>query len=252
LGAQVGIIGPVAAIVLVIGLVKAWRDKSLQHPDNLMLTLSVPIIVIVALQAFISRANANWAAPAFVSLCILVCAWAMRRSHTKWLNVNNVLNASIAILLVSLAISPSLVKTLGQENSVKRLRGWNEAGQTIITIASSANFTAILSDDREDMASLFYYTRDRSIPLRMWPSEHPGNEYEAAYALTKDVASEVLFVTRRTNVDDIIHAFASHERIGKIETRLDSKRTRIFYVFKLKSPVTASTFPNFLDRPSTE
>jgi len=141
-------------------------------------------------------------------------------------------------------MSPALVSAIGQENSVKRLRGWPEAGNTIITIASSAPFTAIMSDDREDMASLYYYTRARKIPLRMMPSPTPGNEYEAAHALSSDVASYVLFVTRKQDVSSVTSAFASSERIGSIETRLDSKRTRVFYLYALRDPVTASTFPS--------
>jgi 4-amino-4-deoxy-L-arabinose transferase-like glycosyltransferase len=252
LGAQAGIIGPVAAGILVWGLLRAWREREWSHPDTLMLTMSLPIIAIVATQAFISRANANWAAPAFVTLCIIVCAWAVRHNARRLLVANTAINAAIALLLGSLAVSPALVSAIGQENSVKRLRGWDEAGRTIITIASSAPFTAILSDDREDMGSLYYYTRTRKVPLRMWPSAHPGNEYEATYALSADVSSLVLYVTRRDDVSDITNAFASVERIGSIETRLDSKRKRVFHLFALKGPMTASTFPNFFDRPSTD
>lgn len=241
--AQAGIIGPIAAVLIIWGFVKSWREKDLNHPDTLMLTLSLPIIAIVAVQAFISRANANWAAPAFVTLCILFAAWAVRKQHIKLIGANTLLNASIGILLAALAVSPAFVAAIGQENSVKRLRGWEEAGHTIITIASSAPFTSILSDDREDMASLYYYTRDRKIPLRMWPSKSPGNEYEASYALSDDVSSYVLFVTRKEDVTNVTRHFSSHERIGTIETRLDSKRKRVFYLHALKGPSTASTYP---------
>jgi hypothetical protein len=119
--------------------------------------------------------------------------------------------------------APALIAALGQDNAAKRLRGWPEAGRTIITIASSAPFTAILSDDRDDMASLYYYTRERSIPLRMWPSMHPANEYEARHALSADKASYVLFVSRKKDVSTVTGAFTSSERIGTIETRLDPK-----------------------------
>lgn len=243
LGAQAGIMGPVIAGIFVFGLVRAWRRGDFPEPDRLMLALSAPIILIVTIQAFISRANANWAAPAFVALCILVCAWAVRAQWNRAMIAGTAFNALVALFLCALAISPALVSAIGQENSVKRLRGWPEAGNTIITIASSAPFTAIMSDDREDMASLFYYTRARQIPLRMWPKDSPGNQYEAAHALSSDVANYVLFVTRRQDVSEITSAFSSAERIGKIETRLDSKRTRTFYLHALKGPVTASTFP---------
>jgi 4-amino-4-deoxy-L-arabinose transferase-like glycosyltransferase len=244
LGAQAGIIGPIAAGIFVVGLIRNSRSSTLTAPDRLMLALSAPVIIVVTLQAFISRANANWAAPAFVTLCILVCAWAVRAKWNRTMMASTAMNVSIALFLCALAVSPALVSAIGQENSVKRLRGWPEAGNTIITIASSAPFTAIMSDDREDMASLFYYTRARQIPLRIFPSETPRNEYEAAHALSTDVASYVLFVTRKQDVSSVTSSFASSERIGSIETRLDSKRTRVFYLYALRDPVTASTFPS--------
>lgn len=251
-GAQAGIIGPVAAGVLIWGAVMAFRKWGLSTEDRLLLSFSAPIILIVTFQAFISRAHANWAAPAFIALSILICAWALR-STSRWpLASNAFVNGAIAVLLCGLAASPTLVSFLGQDNAAKRLRGWPEAGGTIMTIASSAPFTAILSDDREDIASLTYYTRDRKLPLRMWPSASPGNEYEARHALTPDIASYVLLVTRRPDASNITSAFTSTERIGTIETRLDAKRTRIFYLYALTGPVTAATFPSFFDRPSTD
>ena len=39
---------------------------------------------------------------------------------------------------------------------------------------------------------------------------------------------------------------------GTIETKLDSKRKRIFYLFALKGPVPASNFPKLFDHPSTD
>lgn len=243
LGAQLGIIGPVAGGAIVWGLVRNWRDPRYASADTLLLSLALPIIAIVTVQAFISRANANWAAPAFVSLSILAAAWLVRYAQRLLLVSNTGLNAALAVVLAALAVSPAFVAAIGQENSVKRLRGWPEAGHSIVSLASSAPFLAIVSDDREDMASLFYYARPRNVPLRMWPRENAGNEYEAAYTLPQDESSSVLFVTRRSDPKDVLDAFASKERIATLETRLDSKRTRVFFIYALKEPVDRTLFP---------
>ena len=176
----------------------------------------------------------------------------MRNRRTRLLIANAGLNLALAVVLALLAVSPAFVAAIGQENSVKRLRGWADAGRSIETMAASAPFQAIVSDDREDMASLFYYTRARKVPLRMWPKEVAGNEYEAAHALRANETSNVLFVTRRAAPDDVVGAFARAERIATLETRLDSKRKRIFFLFALKGPVDATLFPKFFDRPSTD
>jgi 4-amino-4-deoxy-L-arabinose transferase-like glycosyltransferase len=252
LGAQIGIIGPIAAGVVIWGLIRGWRDAKYDHPDVLLLSLSLPIIAIVAVQAFISRANANWAAPAFVALAILASAWAVRRGWTRLLAANAGLNLLLGLVVALLAVSPTFVSAVGQENSVKRLRGWAEAGRTIETVAASAPFQAIVSDDREDMASLYYYTRARSVPLRMWPREIAGNEYEAAHALRGHETKNVLFVTRRTDPSDVTRAFARATRVATLETRLDSKRKRIFFLFALEGPVANDVFQKFFNHPSTD
>jgi hypothetical protein len=144
------------------------------------------------------------------------------------------------------------VSAIGQENSVKRLRGWDEAGRTIVSVASSGSFDAIMSDDREVMASLFYYTRARKLPLRMWPRETATNQYEVSHRLRSEETSNVLFVTRKEDASAITSAFASSTRIATLETRLDSKRKRIFFLFALKGPVDPTLFPKFFDRPSTD
>jgi len=250
--AQVGIIGPLAAGIVVWGLIRGWRDARWSSADTLLLSLSLPVLAIIATQAFISRANANWAAPAFLALPILVTAWGLRYRLDRILAANLALNAAVAIFLAALAVSPAFVAAVGQENSVKRLRGWNEAGRSIASVAMSAPFTAILSDDREDMGSLYYYARPRTRPLRMWPKQNAGNEYESSHALHPDEASNVLFVTRRADASDVTRAFASSERIATLETRLDSKRKRVFYLYALKGPVDSTLFPTFFNRPSTE
>jgi hypothetical protein len=82
-----------------------------------------------------------------------------------------------------------------------------------------------------------------NVPLRMWPRAEAGNEYEAAYALRPEESARVLFVTRRENASDVLKAFAHSERIATFETRLDSKRTRKFFLFVLDRPLPKSLNP---------
>lgn len=243
LGAQVGIFGPIAMGLLIWGIARGWMDRALTSADTLLIALAAPPLVIVTIGALISRANANWAAPAFVALAVLVAAWGVKRGATRVLAANLIVNAIAAVLIMALAVSPAIVTALGQDNAAKRLRGWPEAGRTIANAANAGAYTALMSDDREDMASLFYYARPLNVPLRMWPRAEAGNEYEAAYALRPEESAHVLFVTRRENASDVLKAFAHSERIATFETRLDSKRTRKFFLFVLDRPLPKSLNP---------
>jgi 4-amino-4-deoxy-L-arabinose transferase-like glycosyltransferase len=243
IGAQIAILGPIAVALLLWGFVRGWRDRALAGPDTLLLAFAAPALFIVTIEAIISRANANWAAPAFVSLAVLVAAWGVRHNAARVLIANLALNSVLALLVMSLAVSPALVAALGQDNAAKRLRGWPEAGRTIVAMLNAAPYTALLCDDREDMASLFYYARPRAVPIRMWTQGEPSNQYEAAYALERDESVRVLFVTRRRDVGDVLKAFTHAERIATLPTRLDSKRTRIFYLYALTGPVSSAPNP---------
>jgi 4-amino-4-deoxy-L-arabinose transferase-like glycosyltransferase len=243
LGAQIGILGPVAVALLIWGFARGWRDRDLASPDTLLIALAAPPLLLVTIEALVSRANGNWAAPAFVSLAVLVAVWAVKHGATRVLAINAGINLALAVFIMALAVSPAIVTALGQDNAAKRLRGWPQAGQTIATAANAGSYSAVLSDDREDMASFFYYARPMNAPLRMWPRAAAGNEYESAYALTPAESKHVLFVTRREDASDVLKAFAHSERIATLETRLDSKRTRIFFLYVLDGPLSRPSNP---------
>ncbi|MBY0420653.1 MAG: glycosyltransferase family 39 protein, partial [Parvularculaceae bacterium] len=67
LGEQIAIVGPVFAVLLVWGLTTIRKRSGPERRDrDLMLVAFVlPPLVVVAVQAFISRAHANWAATAY-------------------------------------------------------------------------------------------------------------------------------------------------------------------------------------------
>ena len=75
LGGQAAIFGPVFSMLLVWRL---WTLRRTGRDDATLFLLSfgVPIVVIVTLQSVIAGAHMNWAAPAYVSLCIMVSALA--------------------------------------------------------------------------------------------------------------------------------------------------------------------------------
>src|SRR3954447_5247943 len=56
--------------------------------DRLMLAFAVPPLVLVTGLGFVTRALANWAAPAFVSAVIVVIAIMVRRGQWKWIMVS--------------------------------------------------------------------------------------------------------------------------------------------------------------------
>lgn len=209
-GAQLGLLGPFTVVLLVLAAFALWKNRRegdvVTSRMKFLLLFSLPILAIGLAQSFISRANANWAAPAFLSAVIAVAALLARdqtRARTIGLIAPHLL---IGILLYSLAVSPALVTALGRENDVKRLRGWDVQAANVLTEAERMGASIIVSDDREDMASLLYYTRHGTIPVRMWmDGDHPQNHFEM-FLPYMNGDETIALVTRRRDPSRVLSA----------------------------------------------
>ncbi len=69
-------------------------------PDRLLLAFSVPIIAVILVQAFLSRAHANWAATAYVAASVLVIANMVRDGAWGWLKASFIVHAVMLALIV--------------------------------------------------------------------------------------------------------------------------------------------------------
>src|SRR5438105_15661187 len=76
--------GPMVFAAFLFILVRLFGSSVLPQ-DKLMLAFAVPPILLVAALSLVRGANANWAAPAVVSMTVLVVAWWLRHGWKHWL-----------------------------------------------------------------------------------------------------------------------------------------------------------------------
>ncbi len=69
--AQFGIFGPLPFACLVAMIVR-WKGLGHNHAVNLLLWFAAPLLVAICIQALVSRAYANWAAPIYVAASVAV------------------------------------------------------------------------------------------------------------------------------------------------------------------------------------
>ncbi|MEM9147223.1 MAG: glycosyltransferase family 39 protein [Pseudomonadota bacterium] len=107
LGAQLGVIGPVffLAILAALATVRQWReDLGLRLMAWQTVGLLLPIIVL----AFVTRAQPNWAAPAYVAGSILAARWLLTRDwHSTLLWGQAVLGGALTALVIGLGAAYS-------------------------------------------------------------------------------------------------------------------------------------------------
>ena len=81
---QMGVFGPISLISLAFGLFVMRRSEAgLMGRDRWLLCFVVPVLVIILVQAVLSRANANWAATAWPAASVLVAAWLIRAQPNR-------------------------------------------------------------------------------------------------------------------------------------------------------------------------
>lgn len=231
--AQFGVFGPVLFGVLLVAAVRWWRH-GLPDTDRMLLAFCLPIVAIVTTQAFLSRAHANWAAPAYVSATVLVVA-TLEREALRWLRASFWINGAImAVLVIAVAVAGRISLPVAGDPFARTL-GWRElAAATAANLASARTagrpFGSVITDDRAATAELLYYMRREPTPVYAWlGGTRPQDHFELKRPYGPGAADPVLLVALRPDSTPITSHFASAERIDSTELPAGQSRRRVTY-----------------------
>ena len=151
-GGQFGVMGPVFFGAYLVILARSLRGAAWQV--RWLICMSLPIIALVCVQAILSRAYANWAAPAYVAAVILTAPWLFTRARRVYwvaLGINLLLSLALplaAVFATSWQINDRLV--LG------RYVGRAEASAWILSTARDSGLTDVVATNRDLLADLFH------------------------------------------------------------------------------------------------
>lgn len=258
LGGQFGVFGPIPFAVLVGGGVALAVRRRLAEEDALLLCLAAPALAIVTAQTLVSRANANWAAAAYVPGSIVVAAWLVRWRAQRWLLAAIGLQAVVAALFVVWVAAPATAEAMGVANSFKRAKGWAEMTDAVVARAErEPGLTAVAVNNRFLFNVMAYYGRDvwrdrRMPPLVMWlRTTGPQNQAEMDAPLTPARGAKVLGVAMEgVYADEMAADFARATGREIVSVRLDRKRKRKAELFvgegfrpRPRDPVTGLPTP---------
>jgi 4-amino-4-deoxy-L-arabinose transferase-like glycosyltransferase len=234
---QFGVFGPLPFAVLIGGGVVLAVRRRLTAPDVMLLCFVVPPLLTVAAQAFVSRANANWAGAAYVAGSVLVGAWMLRWGARRWLIAGLTLQAILAAVFLAWVINPRTAESMGVANSFKRARGWKASVEAIVDRARServrGTVTAVAVDDRFLFNAAAYYGRDYfgqpgTPSLRMWVHEaRPQNQAETEAPLTAVLGQRALVASLEGGYrPEIEQDFARTFGLEIVRIGLDRKHSR--------------------------
>src|SRR6202034_2596769 len=153
---------------------------------------------------------ANWAAVSYIAGTVLVVGW-LERVRQPWpVRISLILQLVVFAVFTtyfagSVRYTPS--KTL---DIFHQMRGWRAlASQVERQLDTAPNDITVAADDREVMAELDYYLRDRTFPLVIATGNGPpGNQYELENPITAANGKDVLLIARYPDRKDILGKFA--------------------------------------------
>lgn len=234
LAVQFGVFGPILFVVLIR---TAWRE--IRKPSDprkvLLLSFSLPVLAILAVQAILSRAHGNWSATAYPAATILVTAVMLELERKILFALSLGLHLIVAILL---AIAPAFAlqwPVFERVQFLSQVVGWRGVAEAVRTKLGQHQYGALLVDSREMAAELLYYLRDAEVPLYVWPSGPvPGDHYEMTRAYRGGAPEPVLFVSlKRCPTQSLSQSFAEITDLGTATERLVEAKTRVLHFCRL-------------------
>jgi 4-amino-4-deoxy-L-arabinose transferase-like glycosyltransferase len=226
LAGQFGVFGPILSAGLLLALWRLWR--AYQRPDNelMLAAFCAPALALITIQSFISEANANWAATAYVAAVPLSVAALLELWQGRALWTSFAVDGLAMVMLWIILISPSFADRIGLGNAFKREEGWGVLDQAVVAQVHAASYDGVVAANRSIMAEILYYARGLSTPMRMWDRDrHDDDHFQMTMRLAPSPGHYLLVITPG-EATDVLTTFDSATPITTIDASLGKRRTR--------------------------
>lgn len=231
---QFGVFGPLLVVVLVwFGL--NWLRKPAVREEfgdsaKLLLAFSMPVIILMILQAFLSRAHANWAAFAYIAGTVLVTAVMLRGGWTRIFRFSLGLHLAVVIIIAAANMVAGRIALPGGD-PYARVLGWKALAETAAEKAQSGGFRSLATDKRAVAAELLYYLRDKNLPVYAIRGDRPPRDhFEMTRPLTPNTPEPVLLVSFSASAP-----LEEAQSVGSAEIAAGRNDKRKVYFYSLRS-----------------
>lgn len=235
LAGQFAVFGPVVFGVFLVALIRIGKPD-IGRADRLMLCFAIPTLALVTATAFVTRANANWAAAAVISANILVAAVLVRRQAWRWIAVSIALGvvAQIALLVGDANARRLSLPLLAKPDIYARTMGWRSLGEEVDKLAARVGARTVVAEQRDTVASLLYYQRNSGRTVLSWPaSAIPSHHFDLTRRLTAAAPEPVLFISYCGSAGRLAQHFRNVKPLGTVIARTGPTSSRSYMVFLL-------------------
>jgi hypothetical protein len=230
--AQFGVFGPLLFGAL---LLLAARPRALAEPRaRLLAVFCLPILAVMLCVSFLSRAHANWAAPAYVSATVLVVARLLESGWRRLVALS--IAVHLAGALVLFAGPPGLavagVGLPAEYDPLNRLRGWRELGAQVGAALAAHPGYRLFADDRETLAALVYYVRPHPFDAVKWDLfDRIRDEWDLTMNMKNYLGGNFLLVAKHDLATEMRPSFAALDPIGSIVVPLGADAARRYALY---------------------
>jgi 4-amino-4-deoxy-L-arabinose transferase-like glycosyltransferase len=229
---QFFVFGPLTLIVLLSVL---FKFKKLSIEERILIFLTFTPLILVMLQAFISRAHANWAAIGYIPATVLVAL----QIDKLWPKTKNIYYG-IIIIGVFLAV---LIPITGKYNlgvdPFKKYRGWSNLGLDISNIYKSYPEAILVTDDRRVMAEALYYMKIKPKKWVRWNADGYIHDHYELVTNHDDLKNEIgLMISSETDNKHFIESFKKVIFLKNIYRNISNKKNKEYKVWLLQGYIS--------------
>ena len=214
---QILMLGP----VLFLSFVLFAKYLVFEFRNKFLLTFSLPIILIVLIESFLVRANANWAAPALISLFILVFVLVFQKKMVL-IKVNFVFNYLVALILFGLILTSS------NNSFFDRIRG---VGVFVEQILIETEGKDLVISDRIILSNVAYELRGKK--LNIYTPHKKGsritNHFQIAVPLSEKHQNDFFLIGELDSVSYLLKNYQG-KLIRDFFVPFNSSRLRLYEV----------------------
>ena len=182
---QALMVGPFLFLAAVLN----YRLIEIDHDKKILLFFSLPIFIIVLIEAVIVRANANWAAPALISFFLFLYI-SIANIKTIYFKLNIFFNITFCVIFFSL-IGISYKSII-----FDRISGMTNYSNYVLNQGNKSNINKYVVSDRLLFASLSYELRNYDIGFYMPHKKNDKitNHFKISSPLKKDIKENFIFI----------------------------------------------------------
>ena len=208
-------------IILFIFIKQFAKTKKFIQSYSFEISYSLPILVLITAQSFISRANANWSSVAFIGVS-MIAVNILYKNYKKIFLLNTAIGLVVLILVSIFIINPPNISPFN------KLQGMKDAAKEIQFLDESLNTDYIVFDDRMNIAKFLYYLPSKNKKLRYLSyGNHPGNHFEMLMPITIDeITNKKIIIIHRYNLP--LNFLKEHLLVKQIYEMPNSKNN--FYI----------------------